>query len=222
MNLPRIYLIAILLLAFGVGAPGQEPPKAVSVDEFSKIPCEDVKGRTDNFLAELNTNIVDSGVVIIARSKSSQDTKRIITAHLFNVRFDRSRISIRHSEQSSSHGTQFWRVPPGVDAPNSSIFEEPNRDFSKAFVFGYSERDDLAGICPTFSPEDFADLIRNNPGSKARLVIFGPSSSSRRAVAFDEIEILRRYTKLLRGQIEIYFVHRPNLDYTETEYWYIP
>ncbi len=34
MNLPRIYLIAILLLVFGVCANGQEPPKAVLVDEF--------------------------------------------------------------------------------------------------------------------------------------------------------------------------------------------
>jgi hypothetical protein len=200
----------------------QEPPKAVLVDEFENIPCEDVKARTDNFLAELSTNAADAGVVVIAPSKNTQYTKRIIAAHMFSRRFDRSRINIRSSEQSSAHGTQFWRVPIGATAPDSIKFDEPTRDFSKAFVYGNSERDETAGICSTFSPEDFADLIMNNPSSKARLVIFGPNSSSPQLIANDELEMFQKYTALKRNQIQLYFVHRPNLQYAETEYWYIP
>ena len=41
MNLPRIYLIALLLLAFGVDVNSQERPKAILVDEFANLFCSD-------------------------------------------------------------------------------------------------------------------------------------------------------------------------------------
>src|SRR5687768_13024778 len=219
----RIYLSAILLLAFSVGTRAQEPAKAVLVDEFGDVTGEDVKARTDSFLAVLSQNPADLGYVIVSRSANSLNvTRLIIRANIFTRQFDRNRILVRLAPKSSSNGTQFWRIPSGSEPPQSEEFENEVLDMSKAFMFSRSERHDLAGICPTFSPEHFADLILQNPGSKARLVIFGPSSNSRQAVANHEMDTLLRYSKFSRKNIELYFVHRPNLSYTETEYWYIP
>jgi len=70
MNPHRIYLIAILLLAFGVGATGQEPPKAVLIDEFSMLTCDDFLGRLDMYLSELRNVPASKGVVIIGTTQA--------------------------------------------------------------------------------------------------------------------------------------------------------
>lgn len=218
----HLALILIVSTTFALSY-GQVPPKAVLVDEFGHLPCGDLKARTDTFLAELGQNPTDVGYVIVSRSAGNPNsTRKIIRANIFSRQFDRNRIQIRVAPSSTSGGTQFWRVPAGSEPPQSNEFENENRDFSRAFLFGRSERHDWAGVCPTFTPEYYADLILQNPGSKARLVILGPTSNSRQSVADHELDILLRYTKLLRENIEFYFFHRPNLSYTETEYWYIP
>lgn len=216
------FLIIIIAITFSLSF-SQVPPKATLVDEFGHVPCEDLKARTDTFLAELGQNPADLGYVILSRSAGNPNvTRQIIRANIFTRQFDRNRLQIRLVPGSASGGTQFWRVPAGSEPPQSNEFENEVRDFSRAFLFGRSERHDLAGVCPTFSPEYYADLILQNSGSKGRLVIFGPTSHSRQSVADHEMDILLRYTKLVRENIELYFFHRPNVSYTETEYWYIP
>ncbi|HMQ04209.1 MAG TPA: hypothetical protein PKD26_09875 [Pyrinomonadaceae bacterium] len=222
MNLFRTYLIAFIFIASCTFANGQGMPKAVLVDEFGTIPCEDLKARTDSFITELNENPNDLGYVVVSRrSNSTEETRPIIRANLYTRQFPRDRFIFRLASNPESAVSQFWRVPPGAEAPVSEAFEEEHRNLSRAFRFARSERHDLAGICPTFSPADFSDLILANPGSKARLVILGPSKSSRRSAAYSELEVFARYTGLPRKRIQLYYVHRPDLSYTITEYWFI-
>jgi hypothetical protein len=219
----RVCLFLVVCIATVGHAAAQESPRAVLVDEFDSIPCEDLKARTDSFVAELSQNPADVGYVLLPFSeKRPSEIELIVRAHLFTRQFERSRIRFVHSSKAGMNVNQFWRVPPGADLPESEAINAEDPDSSTAFLFGRSERHDLAGVCPTFSPEDFSDLILRIPGSKARLVIFGPSASSRRMVANDELETFRTYTNLSPKQIEFFFVHRPSLPYTETEYWYIP
>ena len=224
MNTSRIILIAVLASVLGIDLLGQPPAGAVLIDEFGDVSCEDLKARTDSFLTDLNHKPADLGVVMLSDSTRlpAELTKRIIQANLFSRQFDRDRIQFRFRPKAVSSSTQFWRVPAGAQTPASEVFKDPNRDLSKPFLFGQSERHDLAGICPTFSPEVFADLITNQPDSRARLVIFGPTAALRRKAADSELEIFLRYTELSKRQIEFYFVPRPDWDYTMTEYWYIP
>ena len=92
-------------------------------------------------------------------------------------------------------------------------------DVTRPFIFGtnFSEN-----VCPSFSADLFAELILDNPGSRARVVIYGPTSSWRLSTANEELELMTRDTHLPKDRIEFYFVRRPGVSYTETEYWYIP
>ena len=66
MNLCRIYLIAILLLAFSACVNGQESPKAVLADEHGLFPCDDTLGRLDAWYAELSNNPNSIGLAVIS------------------------------------------------------------------------------------------------------------------------------------------------------------
>lgn len=120
MNLPRIHLIAILLLVFGVGANGQEPPTAVLVDEYAITPCDDFLGRLDVFLSELQRHPDSQGLIVIGHKPemrhSSVRLKLMMEAHFKWRGFDDSRIEIVRID-ADKQNRQFWRLPPGADRP---------------------------------------------------------------------------------------------------------
>lgn len=216
----RVCLIAILLLAFGVGANAQEPPKAILVDEFDSISCEDLLGRQDYFLSELSKNPQDNGYAIIYDSgRNPKGFVKFLNASLYTRRFDRSRIQVILSKGSDKYTNgRFWRAPPGADLPKFDEIATSLPDLSKPFLFGteFSEN-----VCPSFSRDLFSKLINENPGSYARTVIIGPSWSLRKSTADDELEMFE-HLGLPKNKIKFYFIHRPKLAFTETEYWYIP
>lgn len=218
----RILAIAILFSAFNVLAFGQEPPKSVLFDEFGNITCEDLLARNDAFLIELANNPQDIGYVILySNARNPKGFVRFLEASLFMRRFDRSRIEIGLSSSGGDGDVQgaFWRVPPGATPPVFDKIEIPGPDTSKPFIAGTNFTDN---VCPSFSADKYAKLILDTPGSRGRLVIFGPSSLWRRTAAEEELEMFRRHTQLPRNRIELYFVHTSEHSYATTEYWYIP
>lgn len=117
MNLPRIYLIAILLLAFGVGANGQSRPKAVLVDEFANEFCTDpLRSKIDNFLMEISQRPDWVGYVI----KNADQTIPGRFERYFNLfhnhapyrGFDVNKIKLYRREEGDSMAFQFWVAPP--------------------------------------------------------------------------------------------------------------
>ena len=221
MNLPRVSIIAIFLVAFSL-ANGQDVPKAVLVDEFGSIVCEDLLGRQDAFFAELSNNPSDMGYEIIySNEKKSDAFVRRLRANLFIRQFDRTRVRIilAKAKVGSPVSGAFWRVPPGAAPPQYEAIESMASDPTRPFVFGtnFSEN-----VCPSFSADLFAQLILDHPRSRGRLVIYGPTSPWRQLTADEELKMMMDYTKLPKNRIEFYFVHRPNLSYTMTEYWYLP
>ncbi|PYS90566.1 MAG: hypothetical protein DMF62_04460 [Acidobacteria bacterium] len=171
MNLPRIYLIAILLLAFGVGAPGQEPPKAVLVDEFGRIPCEDLLARLDVFVQGFGTFPNDQAIVVTFpedRDPTAKSRTKFVLSRFESAQIE-DRLKLYLGKPNGSLETQFWRLPPGANFPNAEATQwyEPKLDLRKPFVFGYEDENQ---ICPIFVPRKFGELIMNNPGSKAHFV----------------------------------------------------
>ena len=216
----RIYLIAILLLAFGVEANTQELPKAVLVDEFGAVSCEDLLSRQDYFLSELSKHPEDKGFAIVyADGRNPKGFVKFLTASLFMRQFDRNRMRIVLAQgKGDETNGRFWRMPTSAEIPSNDQIPENQFDLTKPFLYGqgFSEN-----VCPSFSPDLFAELILNNPGSRARLVIAGPTSFWRQSTADEELETFERYTKLPKSRIEFYFVHGTP-PYTSTEYWYLP
>lgn len=222
MNLLRTFSMAILFLLLGIAVNSQDARKAILVDEFGSIGCDDMLGRQDAFFAELSRNPSDIGYAIIySTEKKAEAFVRRLRANLFTRGFDQTRIRIILSKPKvdSSVSGAFWRVPPGAEPPPYEAIELKVPDVTRPFIFGtnFSEN-----VCPSFSADLFAELILDNPGSRARVVIYGPTSNWRRSTANEELELMTRGTQLPKDRIEFYFVRRRGVFYTETEYWYIP
>ncbi|MEP6705172.1 MAG: hypothetical protein ABJB34_10245 [Acidobacteriota bacterium] len=218
----RFCAIALLLLVFNVAILAQESPKAVLVDEFGNISCEDLLARNDYFLTQLSNNPQDVGYAIIyANGRNPKAFLRYVEASLFTRQCDRSRIKIILVSNGNNGDVvgAFWRVPPGAPAPVYDRVEVPGPDLAKSFIVG---RTFTENVCPSFSPDLYAKLVLDNPGSLARVVISGPSVRWRLSAAREELEMLRRYTKLPRNRIKFYFVHTNDDSNATNEYWYIP
>lgn len=123
MNLPRIYLIAILLLSFGVGANSQKPPKAVLVDEFANILCsEDNRTKIDSFFAEISQTPKSIGYVIGSADASipGRFNKyfKSFQSHVLFRRFDPKRIQFFRGPDMDSMLFRFWIVREGSQPPD--------------------------------------------------------------------------------------------------------
>ena len=69
-------LIPIIVLFFSVSVFAQEKPKAVLVDEFGMVSCEDLYARIDSFQIQLSNNPDKIGFVIFKRGQNPTNKVR--------------------------------------------------------------------------------------------------------------------------------------------------
>lgn len=210
----------LFLLLFTIAGLAQEPPKAILVDEFGAISCEDLLSRFDAFIVELNNNPQDIGYILIADSgRNPKGFFKFVEASMYMRRFDREKVTLSmiKSDGSKVNG-QFWRVPMGAEPPPFTVSGQPGTDLTKSFIYG---SDIAENICPTFSPDLYAKTILDNPGSRARVVIAASTVRERLDLA-DTVRDLLQQNNVPLDRISLYFVHKPKQSYSEVEYWFIP
>ena len=226
MNLPRIYLIAIVLLANGVRANGQETPKAVLVDEFGKLPCEDAIARQDNLFAELEKAPNSIGYAIIFADsnhlKEGRQTETMFNGQTEFRRFDDSRFKVIRAVGSSGLKVQLWLVPPGAEIPKHSTTEwdfelDPTSKPVKVNASDYDE-----GPCPIGSQfKLYSDRLKANPHARGHIVIWART----RALFQREKERIDR-DLIAKHKIDasrIRYFHLPHgPTYVKWEYWIVP
>src|SRR5688572_16678772 len=164
MNPPRIYLIAILLLAFGVGGYGQELPKAVLVDEFTVLACDELLGRLDNYLSELRNVPASKGVVIIRNDPSKRHRsvviEELIEAHFRWRDWKQATLDYVRTDKDGEQLVQLWRLLPGSSIPDVERQIESftiHESVRKPFMMGYESN--VGGICPEIDDQRiFADF----------------------------------------------------------------
>jgi len=173
MNASRIYLIAVLLLAFGVGANGQEPPKAVLVDEFPAITCEDLSARLDNFFHELQQKPNAIGYIVLAvDSKRPSGGETFIDGYARWRQFSEDRFVVTEAKLPSAISAQLWSVPPGASLAldvSSTLVRRLKPDEKKKRLFSdYGEY----APCYTGAPLRLAAAyLKSEPGLFANVVI---------------------------------------------------
>ena len=224
MKLQKIFLVSVILFAFFQIYFGQEKPKAVLIDEFPAVPCDEFSARTDNFLIELHNNSDSQGYAVI--SGSNKDLRRMVGYELLTKgtialrNFDKNRIVLVRGEEAENFQIQFWRVPPGAEKPD---FKETKWNFvfppeAKPLIF----HDDVSdGVCPTVPFEmAYTEYLNANPQSRGHIVIYTKS--------------LKKYNKFKReAQIllkNIPFNHlrffrvkkEHSNNYATIEYWLVP
>jgi hypothetical protein len=102
-------------------APVAPKPEAVLIDEFGKLPNDDIRGRLDTFFAELSNNPTNQGYIInYGTDKEITARERLITNHIAFRKFDRSRITLVRGGTSpdGEPRTKLYRIPPGANNPN--------------------------------------------------------------------------------------------------------
>jgi hypothetical protein len=105
--------------ASGTGVVARTP-EAVLVDEFGKLPNDDIRGRLDNFFTELQNNPNNQGYIInYGTDREITARERLITNHITFRNFDRSRITlVRGGDRGNGPETRLYRIPPGATNPN--------------------------------------------------------------------------------------------------------
>lgn len=191
MNLPRIYLIAILLLAFGVGANGQEPAKAVLVDEVETDNCEVLLSSLDGFIGRL-AQAKSKGSVLFTRTDDRVRDAflfRFVLYHRANPYGPEQRYDVIPVEASGKPRFQMWIGSPPPPLGTDRIELSYNLDLSNSTrsVFfsgelyelfhnkGKSEFSEVGSGCST-RPVNLgllSQFLDKTPKSKAYFVVRG-------------------------------------------------
>ncbi|PYT01011.1 MAG: hypothetical protein DMF63_04940 [Acidobacteria bacterium] len=101
-------------------APVAPRPEAVLVDEFGKIPNDDIRSRLDSFFTELSNQPNNQGYIInYGTDKEIAAREHLITNHIAFRNFDRSRITLIRGGTSADGEprTKLYRIPPGAADP---------------------------------------------------------------------------------------------------------
>jgi hypothetical protein len=234
MKLPRLFLIAILLVAFVVGANGQEPPKAILVDEFSNPNCEVLWSRLDAFIQEMKSD--STSVAIIEISGKANDPKgnfywdSMIRGYFTRTNFPPKRWNIHRTALADQRILRFWRMPPGAALSSIDVAEwtmvYPRG--AKPFIFTNGESY-AAEIDVCLHVDEIALLAKAlefNPGARVNVVLVVRSNR----------EYLRRKQKITKDLVDDYSISRSRIKmfmklsskpnplgiHHTTEYWLIP
>ena len=93
--------------------------QAILIDEFGKLPNDDIRGRLDNFFQDLSNNPNNQGYIInYGTPIQIAARERLITNHINFRNFDRSRITlVRGGDTGEGPKTKLYRIPPGAQNP---------------------------------------------------------------------------------------------------------
>lgn len=219
MKAQKILHILICLFVVSQISFGQEKPKAILVDEFGNISCDDFLARIDGLFNELQNEPNSQGYVVIYGKKDYLRRKiayELWTNGAIKFRnFDSSRIIKVRGAETENIKIQFWKVSIGADKP---YFNEASWNFvfqpkTKLFIF----HDDLEQICSSVSFEKvFAEYLNANPQSRGHIVIYEKSLKQ-----FEKQK--RKIQDLLKdipsNRLRYFFIKRGN---SNTEYWLVP
>jgi len=121
MRIIAIIGMSIVVTISSVAIYPQEPSKAVLVDEFSILPCDDFLGRLDVYLSELKNAPANKGHVIIRNQPGERHRsvfiQESIKAHLEWRGWKGQPLEYVRADKDGKELVQFWRLPPGSEEP---------------------------------------------------------------------------------------------------------
>jgi hypothetical protein len=226
MNLSKIFLAFLLSCGTSFYCYGQDLPlKSVLIDRFAHESCEAVFGRMDSFFIELLRDPASRAFIIIYPSKDhfgeGFQSERRIKAFIEFRRFDKTRITIIRGETRGLTQVDFWQTAAGANPPPvvPRDWGAPKYDLNKPFIF-YTEFPE--NVCPTFLPEDYADLLTNNPDIRSHIVIFNKPKGEAQKEADKWLKIFTKDNKIDRSRFRIFFSKSSGPMDKELEFWIVP
>ncbi|MGE3168333.1 MAG: hypothetical protein AB7G18_14770 [Pyrinomonadaceae bacterium] len=221
----------MLLLLFGVGSHGQEPPKAVLVDEHGELPCDDTLGRIDMYFAELSHNPGSSGLITISGPPDKKHRiafrQAIIENHAKWRGFDTQRFKIITLNSTDALKLQFWRIPLGADEPKLSGIDTSYQILPSISPFMMGIETEIGDqICPEVDDlEIFGRFLIHNPSSRGIIVVRERTLAKARAKGSRLLRTFEREYGIPSSRLRIFPRKRsiPSDNFEPiVEYWYLP
>ena len=221
----RRFLFAFLIsLAAFQFCFSQEKPKAVLIDEFGKVNCEELFTKFHRFTLEVFSEPTSVGYVVIHGKRSdlqqSDLYRKQIRGYVDSLSDEKISIMTVKGKDEEFLKTQLWKVPLNADITLS--FEKWNLstpNFTKSIKF---YNDALEGSC---SSDDgritFAELLLENPNLSGHLVI-----KERTLKEFKETErkLLKRFENkygVSRNRLKTFYRKVENDFDSDVEYWLV-
>lgn len=226
MKLKKTFIILLILLVSLQICFGQEKPKAELIDEFHRVPCDEMLARVDNFVTELIKEPKSNGLVIIF-GKGGEDLRNLRYEQLLKSavkkrRFDIDRIVFVHGENEETLRVQFWKIPVGVDllGHEKGNWSYSLADKKKPYVFNTILPND--DICPTTTDSElYSKLLLANRNFRGHLVIYAESTAKFRQTKNEILKEIVGTHKVPRIQLKFFYV-KSKRDYFNIEYWLVP
>lgn len=210
-----------------------EDRKPILIDKFTRVNCEEVLARTDNFLIELQNNPVSTGhIITYGTSRAVRRTEREMRNWIRVRGFGPSRIVFVNGGGGGGNKTtvEMWLVPPGAELPQPSpppkdeaeaISEKEAVDKTKPYIYGSKFVNGVEG-CDEYDLEGYAEALQENSESRGNIVVF---ETSRKLFRITEKEILEELAKsgVARNKIKTFFVKvKPDQLREGIELWLLP
>lgn len=199
MNLPRIYFIAILLLAFGVGSNSQKPQQAPTlIDSFGKPGCELLLSRLDYLASEASKTPNSVGFVVLYPGKNIFENvsyeRAIINNSAFR-RFPDGLIRLIRATRKDKLEFELWRSsadnPPAFrDIPfdyrlsnisRRTLFVEDSVEVFR--LEGKLEYGSEGGCVNEFNLDVLSKVLLENPELSGEIIIFNRRSRDARKLS---------------------------------------
>jgi hypothetical protein len=196
------------------------------VDTFGKITCEEMLARTDVFRIELERETSSTGVVILWRGKTTAHyadrSRAIVWSSIRRNDFGLSeRVNVYKIDDPDIAKTEFWIIPAGAKPPETARevwSAEKDYDLTKPFMFGF---EDDSGVCPTFVPREYAELIQVNPKILGKIIIHPERGRRPIDIARQWLRIFVSEYKLPRSRLKVVYGKRSD-SVSYTEFWLEP
>ena len=222
MSLTRKSFFVLVYFAFTLAAIGQEPKL---IDKFERLPCSDLRGRTDNLLATLSQNGDLVGYVVVSDDNAFHNAvarRALFQNHIFTRGFDSARIRYVRRSGLGKDGVEFWIVPSNVSAPFEYKGEwdyqlpEGARSF-KIYEGGFNESE-----CLYPSGTDILlNYLKANPGSRGNVVIHSNGRGQFAEIKESVENEVRETDSLALGRFRYFYAPIKSI-YFKTEFWVLP
>jgi hypothetical protein len=226
-------IVLVVVLIASAGAVFSQPPQPYLVDELRTggTNCEEGFARLDSFFNELSNDPASSGVIVVygdtADRKAASRRERQLRNHVQLRRFDRSRITFIRGDGRENGTTQFWLVRPGAERPEvpGGIIADsiPLTAAGETLLYAADYIDGVPGCSGNlYDLEEFASVLRSNPGMTARIVISESSQPKYRRRSRAVIAELTGHGIARNRIVTAYKYVRAGRLLEVTELWLIP